>query len=135
PGATLRWIGVDDEGFLEDPSTVVGERTRILAFTHVSNVLGTHVDVAPLVAAARAVGALTVLDACQSVPHLPVDVTALGVDFLAFSGHKMLGPMGIGGLWGRSEILDEMPVFLTGGSMIETVTMESATYAPDPPKF
>jgi len=81
------------------------------------------------------VGALTVLDACQSVPHLAVDVRELGVDFLAFSGHKMLGPMGIGALWGRAELLDAMPVFLTGGSMIETVTMEGATYAPVPQKF
>jgi cysteine desulfurase/selenocysteine lyase len=134
-GATLRWIGVDDEGFLEDPSTVVGERTRILAFTHVSNVLGTHVDVAPLVAAARAVGALTVLDACQSVPHLPVDVTALGVDFLAFTGHKVLGPSGVGVLWGRRELLEAMPPFITGGSMIEIVRMEGSTFAPPPQRF
>jgi cysteine desulfurase/selenocysteine lyase len=134
-GATLRWIGVDDEGFLEDPATVVGERTRILAFTHVSNVLGTHVDVAPVVAAARAVGALTVLDACQSVPHLPVDVAELGVDFLAFTGHKVLGPSGVGVLWGRRELLEAMPPFITGGSMIEIVRMEGSTYAPPPQRF
>jgi cysteine desulfurase / selenocysteine lyase len=84
---------------------------------------------------AHAVGALVVLDACQSVPHLPVDVADLGVDFLAFSGHKMFGPLGIGVLWSRPELLDEMPVFLTGGSMIETVTMEASTYAPAPQKF
>ncbi|WP_109471423.1 aminotransferase class V-fold PLP-dependent enzyme [Ornithinimicrobium cavernae] len=134
-GATLRWIGVTDDGHLQDPTTVVGERTRILAFTQVSNVLGTLNDVAPLVAAARAVGALTLVDACQSVPHLPVDVTALGVDFLAFTGHKVIGPSGIGVLWGRPELLAAMPPFITGGSMIELVHMESSTYAPPPQRF
>ena len=134
-GATLRWIGVTDDGELEDPATVVTPRTKVLAFTHVSNVLGTLNDVAPLVAAARAVGALTVLDACQSVPHLPVDVTELGVDFLAFTGHKVIGPSGIGVLWGRGELLAAMPPFLTGGSMIELVHMESSTYAPPPQRF
>ena len=107
----------------------------MFAFTHVSNVLGTLNPVAELTERAHAVGALVVLDACQSVPHLPVDVDDLGVDFLAFSGHKMFGPLGIGVLWARPELLDEMPVFLTGGSMIETVTMEGSTYAPAPQKF
>ncbi len=114
---------------------MVNERTKLLAFTHVSNVLGTLNPVAPLVARAREVGALVVLDACQSVPHLAVDVTELGVDFLAFSGHKMLGPSGVGVLWGRRELLAAMPPFLTGGSMIETVRMEGSTYAAPPQRF
>ena len=134
-GATLRWIGVTDDGHLLDPTTVIGPSTRVVAFTHVSNVLGTRNDVTSVVDAARAVGALTVLDACQSVPHLPVDVTELGVDFLAFTGHKMLGPSGVGVLWGRRELLAAMPPFLTGGSMIEMVRMEGSTYAPPPQRF
>jgi len=136
-GATLRWVGVDDGGrlALDDLGTVVTDRTRVLAFTHASNVLGTLNPVAALVARAREVGALVVLDACQSVPHLPVDLGALGVDFAAFSGHKMLGPSGVGVLWGRSELLEAMPPFLTGGSMIELVHMERSTYAPPPQRF
>jgi cysteine desulfurase/selenocysteine lyase len=114
---------------------VVGPRTRILAFSHVSNVLGAVNPVAELVALARSVGAITVLDAVQSVPHLPVDVKALGVDFAAFSGHKMLGPLGIGALYGRRELLAALPPFLTGGSMITTVTMETAGYLPPPQRF
>jgi len=136
-GATLRWLGVDDDGrlALDDLATIVTERTRVLAFTHVSNVLGTVNPVAALVRRAREVGALVVLDACQSVPHLPVDLGELGVDFAAFSGHKMLGPTGVGVLWGRAELLAAMPPFLTGGSMIELVHMESSTYAPPPQRF
>ena len=136
-GATLRWIPVTADGRLElsGLDALLTERTRVLAFTHVSNVLGTVNPVRELAERAHAVGALVVLDACQSVPHLPIEVTELGVDFLAFSGHKMLGPLGIGVLWGRAELLDAMPVFLTGGSMIETVTMEGSTYAPVPQKF
>jgi cysteine desulfurase / selenocysteine lyase len=136
-GATLKWIGVTDDGRLDldDLDTVITDRTKIVAFTHVSNVLGTINPVAAIVERARQVGALTVLDACQSVPHLDVDVVDLGVDFLAFSGHKMLGPMGIGVLWGRYDLLAAMPAFLTGGSMIEDVRMEGTTYAAPPQRF
>jgi cysteine desulfurase/selenocysteine lyase len=136
-GATLRWLGVDDEGrlALDDLSTVVTDRTRVVSVTHASNVLGTINPVAPVVDRARQVGALVVLDACQSVPHLPVDLGSLGIDFAAFSGHKMLGPSGVGVLWGRAELLAAMPPFLTGGSMIETVRMEGSTYAPPPQRF
>jgi cysteine desulfurase / selenocysteine lyase len=136
-GATLRWLPVTDDGRLDltDLDTLVTERTKVLAFTHVSNVLGTVNPVAALVQRAREVGALTVLDACQSVPHLAVDVTELGVDFLAFSGHKMFGPTGIGVLWGRYDLLAAMPPFITGGSMIEVVRMEGSTYAAPPQRF
>jgi len=136
-GATLRWIGVTDDGRLNlnDLDTVITDRTKVVAFTHVSNVLGTINPVAAIVDRARAVGALTVLDACQSVPHLPVDVVDLGVDFVAFSGHKMFGPLGIGVLWGRYDLLAAMPPFLTGGSMIEVVRMEATTYADPPQRF
>lgn len=136
-GATLRWIGVADDGRLrtEELSTVVTDRTRVLAFTHASNVTGAITDVGAFVRRAREVGALTVLDACQSVPHLPVDLKALDVDFAAFSGHKMLGPTGVGALYGRRELLEAMPPVITGGSMVETVTMESTTFAPPPQRF
>ncbi len=134
-GATLRWYGVTDDGHLDLDSLHLDERVRVVSFTHHSNVTGTGAPVAELVRRARAVGALTVLDACQSVPHQPVDFGSLGVDFAAFSGHKMLGPTGIGGLWGRADLLSALPPFLTGGSMIETVTMESATYTAPPQRF
>lgn len=136
-GATLRFVPVDDDGALrmEEAERIIGSATRIVAFSHVSNVLGGATPVAELVGLAQRVGALTVLDACQSVPHLPVDVRALGVDFAAFSGHKMLGPTGIGVLYGRRELLNALPPFLTGGSMITTVTMERAEYLPAPQRF
>ena len=134
-GAVLRWYRVTDGGRLDLASLQLSERTKVVAFAHQSNVLGTVLPVAELVARARAVGALTVLDACQSVPHQPVNLTALGVDFAAFSGHKMLGPSGVGVLWGRAELLAAMPPFLTGGSMIELVRMEGSTYAPPPQRF
>jgi cysteine desulfurase/selenocysteine lyase len=134
-GATLRWYGVTEDGRIDLDSLQLDERVKVVAFTHHSNVTGAIAPVAELVARAKAVGALTVLDACQSVPHQPVDVHALGADYAAFSGHKMLGPNGIGVLYGRRELLGAMPPFLTGGSMIETVTMESATYAPAPQRF
>ncbi|WP_369055733.1 aminotransferase class V-fold PLP-dependent enzyme [Kineococcus terrestris] len=136
-GAVLRWAGVREDGHLDLDAleALVGPRTRVVAVTHASNVLGALTDVPRVVAAARSAGALSVLDACQSVPHLPVDLPALGVDVAAFSGHKMLGPSGIGVLWGRGEVLEAMPPFLTGGSMIETVRMEGSTFAPPPQKF
>lgn len=136
-GATLRYVPVDEHGALryELIDELVTEKTKLVAFAHVSNVLGTITDVERFVTAARKVGALTVLDGCQSVPHLPVDVKALDIDFMAFSGHKMLGPTGIGALYGRGELLDAMPPFLTGGSMITVVDMEHAEFLPSPQRF
>ncbi len=140
-GAVLRWIGVDDGGRLDldhpvhGLDAVLGERTRVVALTHQSNVLGTITPVRRVADAAHAVGAVVVLDACQSVPHMPVDVGDLGVDYVAFSGHKMLGPLGIGVLWGRYDLLESMPPFLAGGSMIEVVRMEGSTFAPPPQRF
>ena len=136
-GATLRFIPIDDDGTLrlDDAERVIGDRTRVLAFAHASNVLGTINPVAELVAMAHRVGALVVLDACQSAPHLPLDLHALDVDFAVFSGHKMLAPTGIGVLYGRRGLLDAMPPFLTGGSMITTVTMEKAEFLPAPQRF
>jgi len=134
-GATFRWYGITNEGRIDLDSLQLDERVKVIAFTHHSNVTGALAPVDELVARAKAVGALTVLDACQSVPHQPVDFHALDVDFAAFSGHKMLGPNGIGVLYGRRELLSAMPPFLTGGSMIETVTMEATTYAPAPQRF
>jgi cysteine desulfurase/selenocysteine lyase len=134
-GATLRWYGVTDEGRIDLDSLQLDERVKVVTFSHHSNVTGALAPVAELVSRARDVGALTVLDACQSVPHEPVDFHALDVDFAAFSGHKMLGPNGIGVLYARRELLAAMPPFLTGGSMIENVEMEASTYAAAPQRF
>ena len=136
-GATLKVIPLDDDGALrlDIAAELIGPRTKLVAFTHVSNVLGVINPVDRLVALAREVGALTLLDACQSAPHLPLDVRALGVDFAVLSGHKMLGPTGIGALYGRREVLAAMPPFLTGGSMITTVTTTEAEYLPPPQRF
>ena len=135
-GAQLRWIRVTDEGRLDpEDFEVIGEKTKIVAFTHASNVTGAITPVDEIVRRAQAVGAFTVLDACQSAAHLPVDFGALGVDFAAFSGHKMLAPTGIGALYGRRELLEALPPFLTGGSMVELVTMESTSFMPPPQRF
>ncbi|GLW27228.1 cysteine desulfurase [Actinoplanes regularis] len=136
-GATLRWFGITDEGRLDESAlnALVNERTKLVSVVHMSNVLGTINDVSALVARARQVGALVMLDCSQSVPHFPVDVRELGVDFIAFTGHKMLGPTGIGVLWGRYELLATMPPFLAGGSMIETVAMGKTTFAAPPARF
>jgi cysteine desulfurase/selenocysteine lyase len=136
-GATLKWFEVDTEGRLDlsDINQVITEDTKIVAITHQSNVLGTINPLEAIVARAHEVGAVVVLDACQSVPHMPINVKELDVDFLTFSGHKAVGPTGVGVLWGRSELLEMLPPFLFGGSMIENVTMTSATWAPAPRKF
>ena len=136
-GATLRWFGVTPEGRLDTSNIddLITERTKLVALTHQSNVLGTINPVRAIADRAHAAGALVLVDAAQSVPHMPVDVAALGADFLGFTGHKMCGPTGIGVLWGRRELLEEMPPFLGGGEMIETVWMERSTFAPPPHKF
>jgi cysteine desulfurase / selenocysteine lyase len=138
-GATLRWYGITggetEAGRINLDSLRLDERVKVVAFSHHSNVTGAVAPVAELVARAKAVGALTVLDACQSVPHEAVDFHTLDIDFAAFSGHKMLGPNGVGVLFGRRELMSAMPPFLTGGSMIETVTMEATSYAPAPQRF
>jgi cysteine desulfurase/selenocysteine lyase len=136
-GARLRWFGITDEGRL-DLSTVddlITERTKVVSLVHVSNTLGTLNPVAAIAEKAHAAGAVVVVDGSQAVPQIPVDVAALGADFYAFTGHKMCGPTGIGVLWGRRELLDELPPFLGGGEMIETVKMTGSTYAPIPYKF
>ena len=134
-GATLKWYAVTDDGRIDLDSLELTDAVKVVAFTHQSNVTGAIAPVEELVRRARAVGALVVLDACQSVPHMAVDFHALDVDYAAFSGHKMLGPTGIGVLYGKAELLAAMPPFITGGSMIETVTMEASTYAPAPQRF
>lgn len=134
-GAKLSWFEVTPDGRLDlsNINSVITENTKVVALTHQSNVLGTINPLKAIVARAHEVGAVVVLDACQSAPHMPIDVKDLDVDFLVFSGHKALGPTGVGVLW--SSLLDDLPPFLYGGSMIETVTMTSATWAPAPRKF
>ena len=136
-GAELKWFNVTQDCRLDlsNIDQVITANTKVVAITHQSNVLGTINPLDAIVKRAHEVGAVVVLDACQSVPHMSVDVAALGVDFLAFSGHKAVGPTGVGVLWGKAELLDELPPFLTGGSMIENVTMTSATWAPVPQKL
>lgn len=136
-GAVLRWFDVTPEGRLDlsQIPDLITDKTKVVALTHQSNVLGTINPMGEIAAAAHAVGAVVVLDACQSVPHMKVDVAQLGVDFLTFSGHKTVGPTGIGIMWGRSALLEELPPFLTGGSMIADVSMTTATWAPAPAKF
>ena len=136
-GATLRWFGVTPDGRLDLSAAdqLINERTRLVALTHQSNVLGTINPVREIADRAHAVGALVLVDAAQSVPHMPVDVAELGADFLGFTGHKLCGPTGIGVLWGRRELLEEMPPFLGGGEMIQTVRMERSTFAAPPHKF
>lgn len=134
-GATLKWYAATEDGRIDLDSLELDATVKVVAFTHQSNVTGAVADVAELVRRAKAVGALTVLDACQSVPHMPVNFHELDVDFSAFSGHKMLGPNGVGVVYGRRPLLDELPPFLTGGSMIEVVKMEGSTYAPAPQRF
>lgn len=134
-GATLRWFGITDDGRLDLDADLITERTKVVAVTHQSNVLGTINPISRIAQLAHAVGAIVVVDACQSVPHMPVDVATLGADFVAFSGHKMLGPTGVGVLWGRSELLELMPPMLTGGSMISQVFMDHSTFAEPPQRF
>lgn len=134
-GATLKWYTTTEDGRIDMDSLELDDSVKVVAFTHQSNVTGAVADVEELVRRARAVDALVVLDACQSVPHMPVDFHALDVDFAAFSGHKMCGPNGVGVLYGKAEHLAKLPPFLTGGSMIEVVKMEGTTYAEPPQRF
>jgi cysteine desulfurase/selenocysteine lyase len=136
-GAVLRWFDVTPDGRLDlsQIPDLINAKTKVVALTHQSNVLGTINPMDEIATAAHAVGAVVVLDACQSVPHMKVDVSQLGVDFLTFSGHKTVGPTGVGIMWGRSALLEELPPFLTGGSMIADVSMTTATWAPAPAKF
>lgn len=134
-GATLTWYKATEDGRIDLDSLELDDSVKVVAFTHQSNVTGAVADVDEIVRRAKAVGALIVLDACQSVPHMPVDFHELDVDFAAFSGHKMCGPSGVGVLYGKAEHLDKLPPFLTGGSMIEVVTMEKTTFAAPPQRF
>jgi cysteine desulfurase/selenocysteine lyase len=136
-GAKLTWLSITEDGRLDlsNIDQVINNKTKIVAITHQSNVLGTIVPIDTIVKAARNVGAFVILDACQSVPHFEVNVKQLGVDFLAFSGHKLLGPTGIGVLWGKLELLEKLEPAIFGGSMVDSVTMEGATWAKVPRKF
>ena len=136
-GAVIRWVDIDEQGrlLLEDYDRLLNERTKLVAVGHASNALGTINPVRTIVEKAHAVGALVLVDGAQAAPHLPVDVLSLGCDFYALSGHKMCGPMGIGALWARRELLDAMPPYQGGGDMIDTVTMECSTWAKVPHKF
>lgn len=135
-GATLRWLTLTDDGRIDLESLdVINEKTKVVSFAHAANVTGAIAPVAQIVAAAQAVDALVIIDACQSVPHLPVDFATLGADFIAFSAHKMYGPTGLGVLVGKHELLSAMPPFMTGGSMVEIVTMESTTFMAPPQRF
>jgi cysteine desulfurase/selenocysteine lyase len=136
-GATFRWLPLTDDGRLVEESIdeVINERTKIVSFVYQSNALGTINPVKRIVARARAVGAISIVDAAQAVPHIPIDVQDLGADFLAFTGHKLYGPSGVGVLWGRYELLAELPPFLGGGEMIETVDMTGSTFAAPPHRF
>jgi cysteine desulfurase / selenocysteine lyase len=136
-GATFRWIPIDDEGRLVESAIdeVINERTKVVSFVYQSNALGTINPVRRIVERARAVGALSIVDAAQAAPHLPLDVQELGADFVAFTGHKLYGPTGVGVLWGRYDLLAQLPPFLGGGEMIETVDMSGTTYAAPPHRF
>ena len=136
-GATFKWIPIDDEGRLVDSAIdeVITERTKVVSFVYQSNALGTINPVQRIVARAHEVGALAIVDAAQAAPHLPLDVQDLGVDFIGFTGHKLYGPSGVGVLWGRYDLLAELPPFLGGGEMIETVSMEQSTFAAPPHRF
>lgn len=134
-GATLKWYKATEDGRIDLDSLTLSPHTKVVAVAHQSNVTGAVVDVPEVVRRAREVGALVVLDACQSVPHAPVHFPDLDVDFAAFSGHKMLGPNGVGVLYGRAEFMAQLPPFLTGGSMIQKVTMEGSTFTVPPQRF
>ena len=136
-GAALKYIECNPDGTIteEQLKQAFSERTRLVAVTHISNVLGCKTPIKRITELARECGAVVVLDASQSVPHIPVDVQSLDVDFLAFSGHKLMAPFGIGVLYGRESLLEKMPPFLTGGEMIDSVHRDGAVFAPVPQKF
>jgi cysteine desulfurase/selenocysteine lyase len=136
-GVQIKFIPITDDGYLdlETIDTLISERTKIVSIVHQSNILGTINQVEKIFAQAKKVGALTLLDSCQSVPHMPVDVRQLDPDFMAFSGHKMLGPNGVGVLYVKSDILQDLSVFITGGSMIEVVHLDHSSYAKGVARF